>query len=338
MINLLVANNNPYSYYNYRHQSSSFKGVQPYTNVSTNSISQEMSLDIQPDTFSFSAQEQIQRETQKKSLSKSAKIGISTITVIGLGALVYGLTKGKLGSSSIKQLTEHIDFQKANTIEEAKAFAKNNLGVKLKFEDVEMANYVNEALVTINNRTKGRSIMPNSVFVDKAGINGNAFFAWRRYSNKASDLILSPKAYKLGSIAREKNMTVKDLYTNALWKDNRFKEKGLSPFKELFHELGHGNHEATCNDYRKMAKLKELTLRGINDTHYTEEFIEETKNNNVVKDFFKNVGYMRNDGSIYALESPAEYVADVFSLKVQGKSIPEEVQKIYTKYGGPEIF
>lgn len=28
-----------------------------------------------------------------------------------------------------------------------------------------------------------------------------------------------------------------------------------------------------------MAKLKELTLRGINDTHYTEEFIAETKNN-----------------------------------------------------------
>lgn len=38
-----------------------------------------------------------------------------------------------------------------------------------------MANYVNEALVTINNRTKGKSIMPNSVFVDKAGINGNVF-------------------------------------------------------------------------------------------------------------------------------------------------------------------
>lgn len=133
-------------------------------------------------------------------------------------------------------------------------------------------------------------------------------------------------------------MTVKDLYTNALWKDNRFKEKGLSPFKELFQELGHGNHEVTCNDYRKMAKLKELTLSGINDTHYIEEFIAETKNNNIVKDFFKNVGYMRNDGSIYALESPAEYVADVFSLKVHGKSIPEEVQKIYTKYGGPEIF
>lgn len=133
MINLLVANDNLYSYYNCRHQSPSFKGVQPYTNVSTNSISQEMSLDIQPDTFSFIAQEQIQREIQKKSLSKSAKIGIGTITVIGLGALVDGLTKGKLGSSSIKQLTEHIDFQKANTIEEAKAFAKNNLGVKLKF-------------------------------------------------------------------------------------------------------------------------------------------------------------------------------------------------------------
>ena len=56
-----------------------------------------------------------------------------------------------------------------------------------------------------------------------------------------------------------------------------------------------------------------------------------------MKDFFESVGYARKDGSIYALVSPAEFIAEIFSLKVQGKTIPEELQRLYKKYGGPSL-
>ena len=37
------------------------------------------------------------------------------------------------------------------------------------------------------------------------------------------------------------------------------------------------------------------------------------------------------------LISPAEFVAETFSLKVQGTPIPKEVETLYQKYGGPKV-
>lgn len=320
----------PYNMYGYNFPA--FRG----TTSPLNNYNSVPKLTSQPDTVSFSSSNQLQ-QPQKEGLSTGAKWGLGAVAVLGLSTLAYVLSRGKIGSSAVKQLAEHIEFKPAKTIEEAKSFAKDNLGVHIKFDDIDMANYVNEALTTLNNTTKGKSIMPHSIFVDKIGTNGNAFYAWRGSSNHPSDFVISPNAYMLGSIAKSKNMTVKELYTNALLKDNRFKDKGLSPFKEIFHELGHGNHEAVCKDYSKMGTLKQLEARDIGDKHFTEEFIAETKDNKAVKDFFESVGYAHKDGSIYALVSPAEFIAEIFSLKVQGKTIPEELQRLYKKYGGPSL-
>lgn len=326
-------NFNPYSMYQnwgYGYQYPVFRGLQNAPQP-VNIPQPNVNLQTPPDTVSFNATEHIQPKPKKEGLSTGAKWGLGALALAGIGTAVYFATRGKVGTKQAQQLAEHIEFKPAKTIEEARVFAKDRLGVKIKFDDVDMANYINEALVTVNNTTKGKSIMPNSVIVDKT----NGFFAWRNYPNSPSDLIISPTAYRMGTVARSKGLSVKDFYTKEMWKDNRFTDKGLSPFKEIFHELGHGNHQVTCKDYSKMAKLKDLKARGISDTHFTEEFISETKNNKVVKDFFDSVGYTRTDGSIYALESPAEFVADIFSLKVQGKSIPEEIQRMYSKYGGP---
>lgn len=101
---------------------------------------------------------------EKKGLSTSAKWGIGTVAVLGLGALAYVLTKGKIGSKSVQQLAEHIEFKTAKTIEEAKAFAKENLGIsKYKLENLEVANYVNEGLVNISNKFKGKAPMFKAV-------------------------------------------------------------------------------------------------------------------------------------------------------------------------------
>ena len=54
-------------------------------------------------------------------------------------------------------------------MEEAIEFAKKNFGVK-KFDlgnDLELANWVNEGLVNINNRFKGKAQMPQNILYDK---------------------------------------------------------------------------------------------------------------------------------------------------------------------------
>ena len=63
-----------------------------------------------------------------------------------------------------KQLEENIEFKKAETIEEARAFAQEKLGIKkFKINDLEYANWVNEGLTNISNRFKGNVYFPRKI-------------------------------------------------------------------------------------------------------------------------------------------------------------------------------
>ena len=63
-----------------------------------------------------------------------------------------------------KKLDPNIKFYKANTIEEAKNYAKNTLGIK-KFliDDLEYANWINEGLTNISNKFKGEVYLPSKI-------------------------------------------------------------------------------------------------------------------------------------------------------------------------------
>ena len=98
-------------------------------------------------------------KTNKQCLSKGAKWGIGTVAVLGLGVLAYVLTKGKVGSKQVQQLAEHIDFQPAKTIKEARAFARDHLGIKeYELTNIDVANHVNEGLVNLSNSVKGKTM------------------------------------------------------------------------------------------------------------------------------------------------------------------------------------
>lgn len=77
------------------------------------------------------------------------------------------LSKGKTLKPA--NFAEHIDFKPAQTMEEAVEFAKKNFGIQnFNLEnDLEMANWVNQGLVNINNRFKGKANMPKNVIFDE---------------------------------------------------------------------------------------------------------------------------------------------------------------------------
>ena len=152
MTDLSVTQYNPYNMYqNYGYSYPTFRSA----TVSNTSIPNIPQLRQQPDTVSFSANSQIQAETQKKGLSKEAKWGIGAGVALGLGALAYVLTRGKAGSKQVQQLAEHLDFKPAKTIQEAKIFAKDRLGVHYnEIEDLETMNFFNEWLTGIHNKCK----------------------------------------------------------------------------------------------------------------------------------------------------------------------------------------
>ena len=107
----------------------------------------------------------VELENSKKSKTKK----ILTFGGIAAGIAVIGtvttlLIKGKIATAK-RVFAEHIDFAPAKTMEEAKEFAKTHFGIK-HFnlnDDIEMANWVNEGLVRINNFYKGKAPIPRKV-------------------------------------------------------------------------------------------------------------------------------------------------------------------------------
>lgn len=104
---------------------------------------------------------------KKNGLSNGAKIGLGALTLIGIGAVAYILTNGKVGNKSVQQLAEHIEFKKANNIEEAIEFGKTHLGIKdysgFSAKDIDVMNWINEGMVNISNKLKGKIKTPKNI-------------------------------------------------------------------------------------------------------------------------------------------------------------------------------
>lgn len=135
-----VTNYNPYNVNN----NFAFKGV---TTNTTSQIKNVPQLTQQPDTVSFST------KNKKESLSNGAKWGLGALALAGVATLAYVLSKGKVGSKQTQQIVEQVEFKPAKTIEEAKKFAQEKLGVTYnKIEDLEAVNFFNEWLAGVHNK------------------------------------------------------------------------------------------------------------------------------------------------------------------------------------------
>ena len=94
----------------------------------------------------------------------------------------------------------------------------------------------------------------------------------------------------------------------------------------LDHELGHLRHRYNSIDFEAMLKSAEYLKRGKNISNISKEFLE----NKEIQETARKV-------SMYATESPAEFVAETFGLLNSGRSLPEDVMALYKKYGGPAL-
>lgn len=62
------------------------------------------------------------------------------------------------------KLDKHIDFKKAETIDDAKLYAKEKFGIKkYEIDDLEYANWINEGLTNVSNRFEGKVYFPKKI-------------------------------------------------------------------------------------------------------------------------------------------------------------------------------
>ena len=85
------------------------------------------------------------------------------------------LVSACLITEKASKLEPEIVFNKATTIDEAKDYAKNKLGIKnFKIDDLEYANWINEGLTNISNRFKGEVHFPSTIkFTNKKNAYGS---------------------------------------------------------------------------------------------------------------------------------------------------------------------
>ncbi len=256
---------------------------------------------------------------------KLKKIGIGAaiaVGVAGIGTAVYCLTKGKVGSKYVRQLAEHIEFKPATTMDEAVKFAKEQLGVTLKVEDnLTAANFINELLTNVNNKMKGKSVLPRKIVFNRNLTSADSLEGYASWSNNRKRLSFGPAFIKEFEAVQQTGKSFLNVLGEYAKKDPYGAQYRI---KAIYHEIGHANHFKNCKNADKMLRLEELKSNGIKDTHFTEEFLNEVKNNDIVKKFHCE----------YALTSPAEFIADTFAYKIMGKEIPKEVEELYVKYGG----
>lgn len=113
-----------------------------------------------------SASKPLEKQSEEKSFIKTHKNAMfAGAAIAGAATIAVLIAKGRF--SEAKKLAEHIDFKKAETIEEAITFGKKNLGIKkyigFQSSDVELLNWINEGLVNVSNKMKGKAKMPKGV-------------------------------------------------------------------------------------------------------------------------------------------------------------------------------
>jgi len=212
-------------------------------------------------------------------------------------------------SDTFNNSTGQLSF---DSVSQAEKYAKENLGVNASFgEDLILANYVVDGL---NDVKKAGFALPKKVIADYSIFKDAPKITEPDGSIK--ELIPARTSVRT-SITRRDTIYLNPKYA---WKDveaimsKSFKEKKLAtdnPKHIIYHEVGHLLHKkansSICNrSFDEIPTGEDKTL--------IEKYI----------------------GS-YASRSYGEFVAECFVAKFLGKELPDKIDNLYKKWGGPDL-
>lgn len=232
----------------------------------------------------------------KTNQAQGSKLNGKQIAAIYLGVqalLTFALFK-KWNPKQVKKLAPHIDFIKADKVDDAVKFAKDNFGITLDVKgQLKTANWINESLVNLSNKTKGKVLLPKKIKICSiAGADG-------QYNPLTRTVKLS-----------------KDLFGENF--EREFEQLHKSGFLNrrlliLYHEIGHGIHLTGSN-----------MLNAILATPRYKEIINPYKNE--LNTFFnENSHFIKNEAETYS---------QLFAMKMAGIEFPQAIENIWKKFGG----
>ncbi len=95
-----------------------------------------------------------------------------------------------------------------------------------------------------------------------------------------------------------------------------------SPFHPIIHEQGHILHKIKINDekFALLDKINIINQKKLDSSTYNE-----------FKDKYSSIASRVSE---YAVESPAEFVAEVYAKTLEGAKFDKEILNLYAKYEG----
>lgn len=289
------------------------------------------------------------KKAEEKKILKKISAGIALVSMAA-ALMIQGVKTGKIISqkNNAKKLAESIKFESANTIEEAIKFGKEKLCVKqykgFKNSDLDILNWINEALVEVNNINHGRIVTPriieNTSNIKKywGAINplGHLLISKDVVKNKAVPKIMADikSETKLRKIVELSDSDIEKLIQNGLSDKYPLTLENLSKiyFKNvIYHEMGHLEHF-----YNKPFLYPSLRKKSL-----IPKLFRMSTPAKLTK-FFKSKTYIAREVSNYAASSPIEFVAECYPILIKEKLfnkklLSDEAFELYKKFGGAVI-
>lgn len=265
-----------------------------------------------------------------------------------------------LGAWTIKekptQLDKKIEFKKADTIEEAKLYATEKLGIKkYKIDDLEYANWINEGLTNISNHFEGKVYFPSKIEFKKVK-NAYASYRYGTDSLMINKEIIEEKAnflkcylksltYKeltaidLGKGYEEFCSNLKKAYTNI---------KSLSLFEKfsIAHTItkqAQVLEQLDAEDFKNFEPDEKnqfgcVYLNEFNTIYHEIGHCFSRKSNSFFNAFLNSLKYNSKISKLkipnYDKSKIEEYIACTFAGYMQGEEYPEENTQIFDKASG----
>ncbi len=361
MMDFRIANLNSYLY----------NSAQVYNNKVC--VNRNVSFSGESDTFISSVKNKVKNITG--GLSDNAKWGLGTLALVGIGAVAFLITRGRVGRKSAQQLAEYINFKPATTIEDARGFANKILKVQYLDEDkanLDMINTVNEWLH--NEKIVLKNCIPDFVHFKEMGIynplcltdkvyyNGvghNSLGINVNYINRFDDFlngVFKPHGdVDLSKLIRKNSKNeyeiTKNEYhcenlgklidkLNSYGKNSSYKDKmelfdGLSEAISYLNDISAGNSVKMNAFSHNGSFLHELGHLLHQDS--SKLYTELGKTTNRMHQEFQqsDIQKVANKVSAYAKSSPLEFVAEVYKKHRRGVKFDRDVLDLYAKYSGP---
>ena len=321
--------------------------------------------------FKGSSKDTPSNQAKNEGLSSGAKwgIGLGLVALASVG--VYLATKKKPDSKQVSEAIKH--FSPAKNIDEAKNYAKKELGVEYvddNLANLDMMNTVNEWIHKEKIYRKNET--PNAVFfskeesidsplglIDEIEFNGNKFNCLKINVNiveKFDDFLNKAYEYRLKKFIKKNDKNKYELINpehsnynldkliekmNAHNEKSSYKEKmeifsGISEAITYFNKIGKGEKATMSSFSHEDAFIHEIghLLHSKKYKHYN----DSAERKAIFKEFKENKTHIAEKVSEYAKNSPLEFVAETYKKIRKGETLSDDVKKLYREYDGPGGF